>query len=135
MTNLDKLKELLGRMTPGQWYRKPNPNSMLVAVTAPTTGNRIYADCGSAYPSKDADGIAALRNLAEAMVGVCEEAAWEWDGEYKGTCPACNCDNHPAMAGRYSGHCSQSCEALAFQNRVEGALAAFNEALKREVGE
>lgn len=121
MTNLDKLKELLGRMTPGPWYREPNTNSMLVAATARATGNRIYADCGSAYPGKDAQGIAALRNLAEAMVGVCETAK-ALAGEYADV--DLWCDNDGA-------DCEPECQVC----KCCRALKTLDEALKREVGE
>ena len=44
-------------------------------------------------------------------------------------CPVCKLDLHPAMASRYSGCCSQGCEAIAKVGRLESE----NEALHKEI--
>ena len=45
-------------------------------------------------------------------------------------CPVCKLDLHPAMAQRYSGTCSQGCEAIAENGKLEEQLNQKDERIK-----
>ena len=45
-------------------------------------------------------------------------------------CPVCKLDLHPAMAQRYSGTCSQGCEAIAENGKLEEQLKQKDERIK-----
>ena len=46
-------------------------------------------------------------------------------------CPVCKLDLHPAMAQRYSGTCSQGCEAIAEVATLRTLAGEMAEALER----
>ena len=87
LQEIERIAALLSKATPGEWYSTPRgsyqtgPESgfacdVLIAATAPSKGNRIYADppCGT-FPSADRDLIVALRNAAPALIEMARRVA------------------------------------------------------------
>lgn len=105
---IQRLDELYAKATPGEWTKEPPKgeiggfsSGVLIAVTAPSKRNRIYADPpGGSFPAADQELIIALHNAypdlraaLERMQNVCEAA----DAVYRRIAPLATRDQRLSM--------------------------------------